>query len=410
MRKKILYKIIGHKYFRQPQPLNLLTWDAKEQIRYLHAEYPDEWTVDRLADSFPVDRNGVINIIRSKFGPRSIGDVIRHDRRVKGHWVSLNAGDSGKEGGPVTLRFEKILDDVRVKLLGNAAGIASLPMPEIGRFLSAGKSGAGMARRDKTPGPFESIVKGYCDERRAKQVLADGDKTLQSKELLKENRETNQTLLEAVARSTQGLTAKTALGREHRALVTRESTERCKAVNTGLSKFDFVDENLQTSDPHRSSKDKRIQTLLDAEFPDFDAEPPRRSIRRHETVVRSKHDVDAEHATGIVRTDESETRCQPTEFEDAGFARKKQYARKAVDERSIFEQIRYDVPREVLYDHQEAYMYDERKGYQHPLGKAARDIPEKIEVPKDSSQGGERVYRQGKNYYDANGEFLYRLP
>ena len=410
MRKKILYKIIGHKYFRPPQPLNLLTWDAKEQIRYLNAEFPDEWTVDRLAESFPVDRNGVINIIKSKFGPRSIGDVIRHDRRVKEHWVSLNAGNSGKEGGPVTLRFEKILDDVRLKLLGNAAGIESLPMPEIGRFLSAGKD-AGIARHERTPGPFESIVKGYCDDRRAKQVLTDGDKTLQSKELLKENRETNQNLLESVARSTQRLVGKTS-GHEHRALVTRDNTQKRKSVNKGLGKFDFVDENLQTSvsDPHHSSKDKRIQTLLDAEFPDFDAEPPRRSLRRRGTVGASSHDIDAEDTTGIVRTDENENRGQATEFEDGGFARKKQYAPKPVDERDIIKQIRYDVPRELQSDHQEAYLYDERKGYQHPLGKAARDILERIDVPKDSSQGGERVYRQGKNYYDSNGEFLYRVP
>lgn len=60
--RRVKFKIIEKKYFKRAQDLNLLTWDAKEQMRYLHNEYPDEWTVDRLAESFPVSFEGVIKV------------------------------------------------------------------------------------------------------------------------------------------------------------------------------------------------------------------------------------------------------------------------------------------------------------------------------------------------------------
>lgn len=33
---------------------NLLTWSEKEQIRHLATAMPDEWTPQKLAESFPV--------------------------------------------------------------------------------------------------------------------------------------------------------------------------------------------------------------------------------------------------------------------------------------------------------------------------------------------------------------------
>lgn len=47
------HKIVKDKYFKENMP-NLLTWSEKEQIRHLATTNPDEWTPERIAESFPV--------------------------------------------------------------------------------------------------------------------------------------------------------------------------------------------------------------------------------------------------------------------------------------------------------------------------------------------------------------------
>lgn len=49
----VQHHIIKEKYFKENMP-NLLTWSEKEQIRHLAEEHPEEWTPERLAESFPV--------------------------------------------------------------------------------------------------------------------------------------------------------------------------------------------------------------------------------------------------------------------------------------------------------------------------------------------------------------------
>lgn len=50
---KRAFKAVERKHFKpEPEP-NMLTWAEKEQIRFLHNDNPSEWTVERLAESFP---------------------------------------------------------------------------------------------------------------------------------------------------------------------------------------------------------------------------------------------------------------------------------------------------------------------------------------------------------------------
>lgn len=50
---EVRHQIVKDKYFKENMP-NLLTWSEKEQIRHLSNEHPDEWTLEKLAESFPV--------------------------------------------------------------------------------------------------------------------------------------------------------------------------------------------------------------------------------------------------------------------------------------------------------------------------------------------------------------------
>ncbi|XP_077328481.1 neugrin [Lithobates pipiens] len=50
-------------------PERRLTWNAMEQIRYLNQEFPEEWTLQRLAAGFNVDTDVIRRVLKSKFVP-----------------------------------------------------------------------------------------------------------------------------------------------------------------------------------------------------------------------------------------------------------------------------------------------------------------------------------------------------
>lgn len=84
-RERLQSWIVGNKYFKTKQ-LNFLTWSEKEQIRYLHNFDPEEWSIDKLVESFPADRYTVVKIIKAKWIPRDAGRVQRHDEAVRENW------------------------------------------------------------------------------------------------------------------------------------------------------------------------------------------------------------------------------------------------------------------------------------------------------------------------------------
>ncbi|XP_018427255.1 PREDICTED: neugrin [Nanorana parkeri] len=50
-------------------PERRLTWNAMEQIRYLKQEFPEEWTIQRLAAGFNVSTDNIRRVLKSKFVP-----------------------------------------------------------------------------------------------------------------------------------------------------------------------------------------------------------------------------------------------------------------------------------------------------------------------------------------------------
>lgn len=62
MLEKDQHYLVKHKYFKQEKQPSFLTWNDVEQIRYLHQKNPEEWTIERLSDSFPA-LPGVIHVI-----------------------------------------------------------------------------------------------------------------------------------------------------------------------------------------------------------------------------------------------------------------------------------------------------------------------------------------------------------
>lgn len=90
-RERLQSWIVGNKYFKTKQ-LNFLTWSEKEQIRYLHNFDPEEWSIDKLVESFPADRYTVVKIIKAKWIPRDTTRVQRHDEAVRENWELFKSG------------------------------------------------------------------------------------------------------------------------------------------------------------------------------------------------------------------------------------------------------------------------------------------------------------------------------
>lgn len=82
-------------------------------------------------------------------------------------------------------------------------------------------------------------------------------------------------------------------------------------------------------------------------------------------------------------------------------------SRHAVDKR--FKEALKSMKDEDIEDGTETYMFDEDKGYQHPFGQK-KDLPEKrIKIPRNKLKSGAE-FKKGNDFYDEDGEFLYRTP
>nr|XP_021500976.1 neugrin-like [Meriones unguiculatus]XP_021500977.1 neugrin-like [Meriones unguiculatus] len=62
-------------------PPRTLTWEAMEQIRYLHKEFAESWSVPRLAEGFNVSTDVIRRVLKSKFVP-TLEKKLKQDQKV----------------------------------------------------------------------------------------------------------------------------------------------------------------------------------------------------------------------------------------------------------------------------------------------------------------------------------------
>ncbi|XP_014360593.2 uncharacterized protein LOC106712510 isoform X1 [Papilio machaon] len=86
------HKIVKEKYFKENMP-NLLTWSEKEQIRHLATTQPDEWTPQRIAESFPVTVPVVKKLLKYPWKPATEQRIARHDASAMRNWRELKEGN-----------------------------------------------------------------------------------------------------------------------------------------------------------------------------------------------------------------------------------------------------------------------------------------------------------------------------
>ncbi|XP_053960437.1 uncharacterized protein LOC128864708 [Anastrepha ludens] len=139
-RERIRHHMIKHKYFREPKLPNLLTYAEKEQIRTLHLSDPDEWTAERLAESFPATIEIVQKIISAKWQARSTKRIHKHDEVVIRNWETLRTNPKLLQLPPdLQAHVQKFAtrraEDLRV-LSAKSSEIPTLPRPKKDEFLS----------------------------------------------------------------------------------------------------------------------------------------------------------------------------------------------------------------------------------------------------------------------------------
>lgn len=85
-------KIVERKFFKKPKEPNMVFWEEKEQMRYLHKTDPEEWDRARLAESFPVSQDAVKKILRANWTPQDKERLLKYNESVKRNWKLLEDG------------------------------------------------------------------------------------------------------------------------------------------------------------------------------------------------------------------------------------------------------------------------------------------------------------------------------
>ncbi|KAB0400915.1 hypothetical protein E2I00_004654, partial [Balaenoptera physalus] len=80
-RKAIRFQKIRKQMEAPGSPPRTLTWEAMEQIRYLHREFAESWSVPRLAEGFDVSTDVIRRVLKSKFVP-TLEQKLKQDQKV----------------------------------------------------------------------------------------------------------------------------------------------------------------------------------------------------------------------------------------------------------------------------------------------------------------------------------------
>lgn len=90
-KERLKQQIVIQKYFKEKEP-RFLTFVEKEMIHKLHNHNPQEWTTEKLSESFPAMPETIRKILRSKWSPKSVEKVMAYDNVVVRNWEKFRAG------------------------------------------------------------------------------------------------------------------------------------------------------------------------------------------------------------------------------------------------------------------------------------------------------------------------------
>ncbi|XP_027707317.1 neugrin [Vombatus ursinus] len=80
-KKEIRFQKICRQMEASGAPQRILSRNAMEQIRYLHKEFSEDWSVPRLAEGFGVSTDVIRRVLKSKFVP-TLKQEIKQDQKI----------------------------------------------------------------------------------------------------------------------------------------------------------------------------------------------------------------------------------------------------------------------------------------------------------------------------------------
>lgn len=92
-KERIKYFIVRQKYFKPEGKQNFLTWAEKEQIRNLHKTDPEQWSIQRLVESFPATDEIILKVLQNTWTPKNMKRIQGHDKSVQQTWKAFEAGE-----------------------------------------------------------------------------------------------------------------------------------------------------------------------------------------------------------------------------------------------------------------------------------------------------------------------------
>lgn len=231
-KERLKQQIVIQKYFKEKEP-RFLTFAEKELICKLHKSNPDEWTVEKLSESFPALPETIQKILRTKWSAKSVEKVMAYDNVVIKNWERFRAGK---------LPLSPILSEHLMKFkdrkitLADRESLAKQFVPK---------------KEFKKPKSqlFSSIIQTYLDEKESDAKLLSQEAN-PSKVTDKSDYSKNQNLLIANTTTDSPATVKDTKN-EEQSLTLQSRTNSRKGLHVPYNK---MEENLLTFDEFMKEK------------------------------------------------------------------------------------------------------------------------------------------------------------
>ncbi|XP_015907034.2 ankyrin repeat domain-containing protein 11 isoform X1 [Parasteatoda tepidariorum] len=340
-------KLIGRKYFQSEKETNLLTYAAKEQIKYLHKLNPLDWTPEALSKSFPISVDGVKKLLRSNYTLKDPVKIKQHDEDVRKKWESLM---SGKPSDQIYFHTQCLWNEGKL-LKENYTGNPNLPYPSLSTTQNITK-----VTKNKLIGEYSGIIKNYVEYKKQKK---------------------------SVQENNSELIVPTEKEYDRRSETVKHITEASNFLKK--SKFFKEDGDIAI---------KKKDYIDEAELPFSQFKENIKHQLKHDS---KKSNTSKQYLQWIEQESKEKDFKNPTNFFNA---------KDFVSKISKYSKENIEMKREKNSAEDSFYLYNEKTGYQRPVGQTFKG---KVSIPI-SAWKKNTLYKVKNCVYDEDGEFLYKLP
>ena len=157
--ESVKQKLVAQKYFQKTH-YNFLTWAEKEQIRQLHQKDPNEWTAERLSESFPTDFGTVKKLLKATWQPTTDKRILKHDEAVRKTWEKFYKNELEQIDNSVKDHLQKFTyrKHTNQQKIGVNYGKKEMPKPSTNEFSSIITSCKAYTEESPAKKPEESEV------------------------------------------------------------------------------------------------------------------------------------------------------------------------------------------------------------------------------------------------------------